>query len=103
MDVIAVVALLAIVSAAGLWRSRPRRSFAVRRYEHTWSAIDAAVGRARHTGPVPAAAGDDQSHVVLVEPAPRRHLDLVASNDGEVDGGAGRDDAGTGVSSPLAG
>lgn len=98
MQLIIVVALLAITVATGLWRARRGRSYAVRRYEHTYSAIDAAVDRARHTGPIVAGGADGQGHVLNVEPAPRRRtLDLVATGD---DSDA---DAGLGVSSPLAG
>ena len=98
MELIGFMAVVALGAAVGGWRRRQRRSFAVRRYDHTYSAIDAAVDRARHTGDVVPSAGRPAGHVVIVEPvARRRPLDLVPPSIDVSPAGAG------GVSSPLAG
>ena len=95
MELIAFLVVVAVTAVVAGWRRR-RRSFAVRRYEHTYFAIDAAVGRARRTGDVVPSAGAPAGHVLIVPPpARRRPLDLVPP-------AAGIDPAG-GVSSPLAG
>ena len=99
MEVIALLAATALVAAFGLVRGFRRGRFAVSRYEHTYSALDAAIGRARHTGPGASAGADHQGHVQIVPPRPRRRtLEVVEAVDGEADVAIER-----GVSSPLAG
>src|SRR5947208_3237390 len=96
MELIAFLVVVALTAAVAAARRRRRRSFAVRRYEHTYSAIDAAVDRARQTGALVPSAGVPAGHVLIVEaPLRRRTLDLVPPV-------AAIDPAG-GVSSPLAG
>ena len=98
MEAVSMMALLASAIAFGVWRWSRRRAFAVRRYESTYSAIDAAVGRAARQVPQAASGGTDRrSHVHIVAAPPRRRSFEVVSGDAEITGERG------GVSSTLAG